>query len=412
MRFPALLADPSLPRPETTEIFDEPACYLLSVPSRCTASRTFYFFMVSLAVLWAGLLDPSATWAQKTPVVQGTAVPDAAVPTVITAPSFLSNYTALNQDLSVQTHSLADSSQNKSCPAPAGYQASSPTPRTVQNDFFTAYVTAQGTGADAALTAVQPQNNCMQTPAFSIPGGTPVQSLASNDIYSGRYYLVSGFGGNGPDTLSVINNLNNATVSQNNAFTQQGSFNLDTGGYYTSVVTDLHSIYGLTAITELSTGSTTGNLWIYNPGQGQVYKILGPGGVPLPAVTSFIIPASTDGGGDLLVLVNQDGITDTNQGNPPQDTNPITIIDLGQLGPIFSSFISNNTITLPFVTQIKATTPFYAMLGGVYNPLDGRVYVAVAGGTSTTNVVENVISYDLSNPARRRGRRWWQISRT
>ena len=367
----------------------KPLASLASFPAsfRC-AVGVWFRAVVMIGAILSGIYHAPVAEGQSVPSVQGTAVQDAAIPTVITAPSFLSNYTALNQDLSLQTHSLADSSQNQTCPAPAGYQPGSPTPRTVQNDFYTAYVTAQGTGANVALSAVQPQNGCLQTPAFQIPGGTPLQSLASNDIYSGRYYLVSGFGGNGADTLSVISNLNNTTVSQNNAFTQQASVNLDTGGYYTSVVTDLKSIYGLTAITELTTGSTTGNLWIYNPAQGQVYKILGPGGVPLPAVTSFIIPSSTDGGGGLLVLVNQDGLTATNQGNPPLDTNPITIIDLGQFGPILNSFISNNTITLPFVTQIKATTPFYAMLGGIYNPLDGRVYVAVAGGTSATNVVE------------------------
>jgi hypothetical protein len=197
----------------------------------------------------------------------------------------------------------------------------------------------------------------------------------------------------------VLSNLNNATVSSTNSFNGVLQASMGLNGQYTSIVADVRSDFGLTAITELKTDTSPGYLWVFDPGTQNVYKILGPGGTPLPAVTSFIIPPQIDGGGSLLVLVNQDGLTASNLSDPPQDTAPFTIIDLGQLRPLFATYPLYNTITLPFVQQIQATTPFYAMLGAAYNPIDHRIYAVVAGGTSTSAVVESVLSYDTLNPS-------------
>jgi len=93
----------------------------------------------------------------------------------------------------------------------------------------------------------------------------------------------------------VVGNLN--SYSGSGALLQQVRTALDSGGVYTSVVTDVKSTYSLTAITELKTATSPGNLWVYSPGVQTAFKILGPGGVALPAVTSFIIPAVTNGGG-------------------------------------------------------------------------------------------------------------------
>jgi len=223
--------------------------------------------------------------------------------------------------------------------------------------------------------------------------------FSSNDTFHARYYVLSGFNGNGPDTLAVEVNLNNA-LSGGNYVTQLKTVPLDTGAQYTSMVTDTSAGatgYSLTAITELKTAASPGNLWIYNQSSGAAYKILGPGGVPLPAVGSFLIPAQTNGGGALLVLINQDNLTLTNLSNPPLDTTPFTIIDLGQLIQTFSVQTTGGTVTLPFVTQISATTPYFAMLGAEYNPVNRLMYALVGGG-SLTGVTGSVISYDPFHP--------------
>ena len=212
--------------------------------------------------------------------------------------------------------------------------------------------------------------------------------------------MLSAFNGTGPDTLTVEVNLNHAS-SGGNYVTKLSTIPLDTGAQYTSLVTDTlgaSSGVSLTAITELKTATSPGNLWIYNQERGTTYKILGPGGAPLPAVTSFIIPTQTNGGGNLLVLVNQDNLTSANLANPPLETTPFTIIDLGQLIQAFSVETFGGTITLPFVTQIGATTPYFAMLGAAYDPVTRLVY-AVVGGGSASGVTGNVISYDPFNPA-------------
>jgi hypothetical protein len=347
------------------------------------------------------VLSAPAAMTQTVPSIQGTSVPDPAIPVLITPAPAGSGFFILNQDFSLMQHSLVDASQNQSCTGPGIYSRTIQSPRTLVTDLYNAYMTGpDGIGANTAIDAQTPEVSCVPVQAFDYTGGLATQSLAANDPQHALYYTVSAFGGNvSADQLLVLHNLNYGTVASTNQFSEVTETSLDFGGVYTSIVSDTRSGYGLTAITELKTSTSSGNLWIYNPVNNTVYKILGPGGTPLPAVTSFLIPSQTDSGGSLLVLVNQDGLTASNITAPPLDATPFTIIDLGQLLPLFQSNPPHNTITLPFVTQIQATTPFYAMLGGAYNPLDHRAYVVVAGGTSTSSVVENVLSYDVSNPA-------------
>ena len=346
-----------------------------------------------------GLFAAHAT-AQTTPAVQGTSIADPAGPVLITPAPTGSGFFVLNQDYSLLQHSTVDTSQNQSCAGPSIYSTTNPAQRTLVTDVYNAYLSGpDAPGVSLAVTAITPEVSCQTTAPYDYLGGVSPLSLAANDPQHGSYYLVSAYGDSYGDSLSVLNNLNNATVASNNAFSGLLQTGLGLNGQYTSIVPDVRSDFGLTAITELKTDASPGYLWVYDPGTQNVYKILGPGGVPLPAVTSFIIPPQIDGGGGLLVLVNQDGFTASNIGDPPQDTTPFTIIDLGQLRPLFAMGALHNTITLPFVQQIHAKSSFYAMLGAVYNPIDHRIYAVVAGGTSSTNVVENILSYDTLNPS-------------
>jgi hypothetical protein len=352
------------------------------------------------ASAFALVLVSATARAQTLPTVQGTSVADAAVPVLIAPAPVTSGFFVLNQDFSVLQHSLTDNSQNQSCPRAGIFSQTNPAARTLVVDQYNAYFSGpDAPGYNTAVDAVTPEVSCTPVQPLDYTGGVATQSVASNDPQHALYYLVDALGGADVDELIVLPNLNNTTVYSSGKFTSALEAALDTGGVYTSIVSDTRSSYGLTAITELKTSTSPGNLFVYDPQTSNVYRILGPGGTKLPAVTSFIIPPQTDGGGSLLVLVNQDGLTTSNFTAPPQDTAPLTIIDLGQLQAVLATSPAKNTVTLPFVTQIQATTPFYAMLGAAYNPLDHRVYAVVGGGTSASSIVENIISYDTLNPS-------------
>lgn len=364
--------------------------------------RTIWQWVSLCAILIASAVLPSRASAQVTPTLQGTFVADPAVPALISPLLQGSQFFVLNQDLSLLTYSTADNSLNGTCGAPTGFSATSVTPRTFLNDTRNAYFTAaSSSGANEAVSGFSFINTglCQAINGPTVAGGVPTYIFSSNDTFHARYYVLSGFNGNGPDTLTVEVNLNNA-LSGGNYVTQLKTVPLDAGAQYTSMVTDTSAGAtgsSLTAITELKTATSPGNLWIYNQSSGAAYKILGPGGVPLPAVGSFLIPAQTNDGGALLVLVNQDNLTSTNLSNPPLDTTPFTIIDLGQLMQTFSIQTTGGTVTLPFVTQISATTPYFAMLGAAYNPVNRLVYALVGGG-SLSGVTGSVISYDPFHP--------------
>ena len=328
----------------------------------------------------------------------GTSLADPAMPTLISPASQGSDIFVLNKDLSLSGRFRSATTQGIVCPAPAGFSAASSAPRTLLNDGNAAYFTAQSSGASAAASTSEPAYPCHTAAALALGGGNQTQAFSTNDTRHGKYFVLSAFGGNGPDTLTVMSNLN-TNNGPTPTLTQLSTTNLDTGGTYTSMVTDVNSNYGLTAITQLRTATSTGGLWVYSPGIQTSFKILGPGGKPLPAIGAFIIPAMANDNGDLLVLVNQDNLTASNLASPPAVTTPFTIIDLGQLQRAFSAVVSQGTtVTLPFVTQIAATTPYYAMLGATYSPVFHVLYALTAGGT-LTNVVENVIRYDVTNPS-------------
>ncbi len=196
---------------------------------------------------------------------QGTAVADPAIPVIISPSASGSEFFILNQDLSLLTHSTQYTTAYN-CAAPTGFTASSTTPRTLLNDGENAYFTAQSSAsANAAATAIEPDFSCASAAAFALTGGTPTGSLSSNDPGHGRYFVLNAFSGAFPDLLTVINNLNtNSTATP--TLTQKNRVSLDTNGQYTAMVTDVHSGFGLTAITELKTATSPGNLWVYSPG--------------------------------------------------------------------------------------------------------------------------------------------------
>ncbi len=237
---------------------------------------------------------------------------------------------------------------NINCATPSGLVLSTVTPQTLLTDDTNAYVTAQSsTTSGAAVAGIEPGTPCATSAAVAIPGTLPAQSFTSNDPGHGRFYVVSGFAGQGIDTLTVHNNLN-TNSSSTPTLTQQAR-------------------------------------------------------VALPAVGAFIIPAANNANGDLLVLINQDNLTSANLSSPLLDTTPITIIDVGQLRRTFSAVVaSGKTVTLPFVTQIHSTTPYFGMLGAAYNPVFHLIYALAASGSSaatSTGVTQSIIRYDPTNPS-------------
>lgn len=354
-------------------------------------------------LFFAAFLLPSCSVslsAQTPPSIQGTSLADTAGPTFIAPAQFGSDFFVLNKDLSQLRRNASTTSYFVNCAAPSGFTAATSTQRTYLTDDSSTYTTAQSSSATgiAANGTNFGSSTCANGAPLALTGNAPAQSLASNDPRHGRYFVLSAFNGGSPDLLTVFNNLN-TNSSSTPSLSQKNRTSLDTGAQYTSIVTDVASNYGLTAITELKTSTSPGHLWVYSPGINTAFKVLGPGGVALPAIGAFILPPLNDGGGSLLVLVNQDNLTSSNLSNPPQDTTPFTIIDLGQLQRSFSAVVaSGNTITLPFVTQIKATSSFYAMLGAAYNPVNHLLYAIVGGGTSSSSVTESVLSYNPRSP--------------
>ena len=332
---------------------------------------------------------------------QGTSVSDVNGPKVIVPSTRTTQVTVLNGDSSVTGFATSNpGSYAVSCAGPIGIAVSGGASLTlaldeIENGLFQ---TGSGSTTPAVVGRGVPYSgtNCSSSPALAAGGTGAKAVLSTEDIYHKRLYVVSTGSTSNPDTITGYNTTGVGYFSQSaQALTQPIQSNLDTGGTYTSVVVDTNGLYGDAIVTELRTQTNAGGTWVYSYARGKATKLLGPGGVDLSAINSFIIHNPTDGGGGLLVLVNQDGLTASNLTNPPLDTTPFTIIDLGQLHELLSAKLYPPTLTLPTVKTISSSLNFYAMLGAVYNPGDRNIYAVVGGGTSLTNIQRQVVRYGV-----------------
>ncbi|GAA3749819.1 beta strand repeat-containing protein [Terriglobus aquaticus] len=320
-------------------------------------------------------------------------MPDAAVPAVISPSVYGTTFYVLNQDMTSLAHSTA-SSYHVTCPAPAAATSPSSLPKALANDTQNGYVVGPDANSTDALTGLLfGSSTCHTTASSTLQGAAPAQAFIANDEFHGRAFTLNASSSGDPDILTQYSNLSTGT---GDSISRTSRTSLDSGAQYTSLLVDGRGQYGLVIATERKTGTSPGNLWVYSPGISTAFKILDPAGNPLPASNAFIVPAVNDGGGDLLILVNQDNLTAANLASAPQDTVPFTIIDLGQLQRTFSAVVaSGNTVTLPFVKQIKATQNYAAMLGAVYDPVSRLLYAVVGSGS---NSASSLLSYNPYTP--------------
>ena len=348
-------------------------------------------------VLAASILVSGSLVAQ-----QGTSVSDVNGPKVIVPSTRTTQVMVLNGDSSVTGFATSNpASYAVSCAAPGGVATSGGESLTLALDETenALFQTGAGSTTPAVVGRGVPYSgtNCSNSPALAAGGTGAKTVLSTEDISHKRLYVVSTGSTASPDTITGYNTTGVGYYSPSaQALTQPIQANLDTGGTYTSAVVDTDGLYGDAVVTELRTATSTGGTWVYSYTFGKATKLLGPGGVDLPAINSFIIHNPNDGGGGLLVLVNQDGLTSSNLTNPPLDTTPFTIIDLGQLHELLSATLYPRTLTLPAVTTIPSSLSYYAMLGAVYNPGDRNIYAVVGGGTSLTNIQRQIVRYGVS----------------
>ena len=331
---------------------------------------------------------------------QTTTFADPAVPVALVPSAFYSQVYVLNQDRTVSEFAT-ENIQNLgySCTAAPGLAAQTTTPHTLAYDGVLYEIGPSSANSSFGVVGITTPNynGCKYSPVAVIPGNPVTIAAAVGDPRYHRLFVLTQDGGNTTDKLTGFDT--SQFYFSGSALLPLGQAGLDQGAEYTALVTDFDGL-GDTVITELSTPSSPGNLWIYNPATGTAMKILAPGGGNLPAVAAFIIHNPNNLGGGLLVLANQDGLTAANAAAPPIDTTPFSIIDLGQLHTLIAAQPSGTTsVTLPFITTIPATVPYYAMLGAAYNPINHLLYAVVGGGTSTTDVFRSVISYDPRSPA-------------
>ena len=333
---------------------------------------------------------------------QGTFVIDANGPRLIVPSTRTTQVMVLNGDASLMGFStLNPPSYALNCASPGGVATSGGASQTLALDETNnaAFQTGAGMATPVAIGQGVPYsgNNCSYSPALAA-GGTGAKAVQSvSDVLHRRLFVISAGKAGSADTITAYD-TNSVGYYQPSAQALMSPLqaNLDTGGTYTSAVADSDGLYGDAVVTELRTATSAGGMWVFSNAFGRATKVLGPGGVDLPAVNSFIIHNPSDGGGGLLVLVNQDGLTASNLGNPPLDTTPFTIIDLGQLHDLLGAKNFPRTLTLPTLTTIPSSLNYYAMLGAVYNPVDRSIYAVVGGGTSLTNIQRQIVRYDLS----------------
>lgn len=325
---------------------------------------------------------------------------DPAVPVALVPSAFYSQIYVLNQDRTVNEFAT-ENVQNLgySCTAAPGLAAQTTAPHTLAYDGYLYEIGPSSGNSSFGVVGISTPNynGCKYSPEIDIPGNPTTVAAAVGDARYHRLMVLTQDGGNTADKLTGFNT--SQFFFSGTALLPLGQASLDQGAQYTALVADFDGL-GDTVITELSTPDSPGNLWIYNPSTGTAMKVLAPGGGNLPAVAAFILHNPNDLGGGLLVLANQDGLTAANASAPPLDTTPFSIIDLGQLHTLIAAQPAGTTsVTLPFITTIPATLPYYAMLGAAYNPINHLLYAVVGGGTSDTDVFRNVISYDPTSPS-------------
>lgn len=333
---------------------------------------------------------------------QGTSVSDPNGPRVIVPSTRTTQVTVLNGDASLTGFSTSSpASYMLNCASPGGVATSGGVSQTLALDETNnaAFQTGAGPTTPVAIGQGTPYSgtNCASSPAVAA-GGTGAKAVQSvTDLLHKRLYVVSSGGSGNADTITAYD-TNSVGYYQPSAqaLLSPVQASLDTGGTYTSAVADSDGLYGDAVVTELRTSTSAGGTWVFSNSFGRAIRVLGPGGVDLPAVSSFIIHNPNDGGGGLLVLVNQDGLTASNLSNPPLDTTPFTVIDLGQLHDLIGAKNFPRSVTLPFLTTIPSSLNYYAMLGAVYNPVDRSIYAVVGGGTSLTSIQRQIVRYDLT----------------
>ena len=225
-------------------------------------------FDLRVGIILASLALPNAiVWAQiqAPPTVQGTFVADPAVPTIISPTQNTSQLFVLNQDLSVRSLSDLNSGFNASCTPVVGLSVTGSTGlRTLANDNRHLYLTAlNSAGSNLAVTGMTPlagPATCGAAPAVNTSGGVPSSTLTAADWAHNRLLVVNARNGIGADTITTFNTGNVEGPSP--VLTQAGQATLDTNAQYTSVVADADGDFALTAVTELRTATSPGNLWV------------------------------------------------------------------------------------------------------------------------------------------------------
>lgn len=333
---------------------------------------------------------------------QGTSISDTHGPRVIVPATRSTQVMVLNGDATLTGFSIANpTSYAVSCAAPGGLATSGGVSQTLAWDDpdNAAFQTGAGSTSPLAVGRGVPYSgtNCSSSPAVAAGPAGSAAMLSTVDIPHQRFYVVAAGASGSADTITAYQTTSVGYYQPSaQSLGTPLQANLDTGGTYTSLVADADGLNGDAVVTELRTASNAGGTWVFSSTFGTATRILGPGGVDLPAINSFIIHNPNDGGGGLLVLVNQDGLTASNLSNPPLDTTPFTVIDLGQLHDLLAAKNFPRSVTLPSVTTIPSSLGYYAMLGAVYNPANRLIYAVVGGGTSTTNIQRQIVAYDLS----------------
>ena len=332
-----------------------------------------------------------------------TSFSDPAVPVTIVPTSKSQQFFAINQDKSLFASATTQTQiYSATCAAPAGISGLQTPGTTVGFDegsrfLFETGIGATGTNAIVGLGAAFSGTTCNSTPPLAFYG-TSV-SLSAVDRRAERVLVLSS---NGPGTQDVVTSFSTnggGNYYSPGTLSKRGQANLDTDGTYSAMVTDVDGTVGYTAITQIRTDTSAGALWIYDPSFNRAVKVLGPGGVALPAVNAFIIHNPMSVGGGLLVLTNQDLLTSDNLDSPPTVTTPFTLIDMGQLGALIQSHPTAASVTLPFVTTIQSSLSYYAIFGSAFNILDNQIYLLVGTGSSHTDLERQVVRYDPANPS-------------